>query len=164
MKKYYRNIHYDDYVTSFSELMSEEAYTEKAIHEIGGKFSTISVVFIIGDTKYSLPAECFDNGLKDITAITERELLETWDKVAKPYLATWEKLKLEVEIGDKVNAKIIIFCPRGVILKTEKSFCGIANYDECRSYFGASKMCIGQILHLKIAGFDDENFWVLLKP
>lgn len=163
IKKYYRDIYYDDYVTSFSELVTEELYCEQAIHEIGGKFSTISLVFVIDDKKYGLPKEYFDHSSRDITAITETEFLETWNKVAKPYLAAWEKLKLEIKIGDRVNAVIILFCPQGVILKTEQSFYGIADYDECRNCFGVNKMCPNGILNLKIASFDDENFWLRLK-
>jgi hypothetical protein len=159
MNKYYKYI-YEENVTCFMEL-DEELYCFRAIYQ--NEENLISTNIQIEKSKYGLPEGSFIDCLEHLTVTTQKEFLDIWNKVVSSNLDSWNKLKSELVIGDKINAKIICFYPQGIILEIGQLFCAIANYDECRNHFGGDKMYPREEIALKIEGFDDDNLWIKLK-
>jgi ribosomal protein S1 len=159
MRKYYK-YNDEENVICFLEL-DEELYCERAIYDIDGNF--VSTNLTIEDEKYFLPEGSFIDCLESLTQTTQKEFLDIWNKVTFPHLKNWDKLKIELEIGQIINANILCFYPQGIILNIGQEFYAIADYGECKNKFGADKMHPNEKLEFTIGEFDNNNLWVKLK-
>jgi len=161
MNKYYKYTDTDtDNVDCFLEL-DKEFYCLRAIYNIGKEY--ISTNLTIEDERYFLPEGSFSDSLEYMTETTEAEFLEKWGSATLPHLENWEKLKIELATGQRIQSKILCFYPQGIVCEIGKAFYGIANYNECESYFGSDKMCVGERLDLIISEFDNDNLWIKLQ-
>ncbi|MDI9341887.1 MAG: hypothetical protein QM534_15050 [Sediminibacterium sp.] len=161
MKRYFTYCYSDEeQVTCFLEL-DKGFYCERALYDVGGKY--INTNLIIEHDNYFLPEGSFCDSLGHLTVISQTDFMDVWNKMVSPYLDYWDKLKLELIIGQKIKGEIICFYPQGVILDIGKTFHAIANYDECEKRLGKKCMYPGNKIELSIDEFDNDNLWIKLK-
>ena len=159
--KYYKlyDVEYDVY-PKYVEF-DEEYYCLRQITQVGNALINTSIDV---ESEFGLPEGSFNNCLEFLTTeISKHTFEELWEISKKPYLSKWETLKKELSIGQSLQGQIVCFYPQGILLDIGKKFYAIANYDDCKAFFGTKKLYPKEVLLLQVGGFDNLNMWVELK-
>lgn len=103
--------------------------------------------------------ECFE-GDEDIS---QEQFNEIWDKAVASYRVGWEQVKLDYAPGTLVNGIIKMFYPQGVIIQLSDRAYAVADSEELRTHTRPELMYPGYLVQGVIAGYDDNNLWLVLE-
>jgi hypothetical protein len=102
--------------------------------------------------------------IEEFTPIAQEEFAAVWRTHLAQNAGQWMIIRLAYPVGTRVQGRVAIFYPQGVIVDLgDSGTLGVANYGECKASTGPENMYGRHKISATVGGYDEENQWLVLE-